>query len=307
MPPIVDMIDTAKYSDIENARDNPVLMELPDLLSPDTNLLQISKEMEVQTTSLPVASWPSEHMMNMSLSESERLQIVNTTRGQHKNPEWHAQRLGAITASRAHRVISLMKRGKSSPDNLVRDIVHPKEIHFSNTAMSWGTMKEAVAMDDYIKCFKLSHSMVSVNTQPGLYVHPIHNYIRASPDAVINCQCHGDRLVEIKCPYSIRNEDLNTTQLKYVRFLNSTYQLVDETRGYFDQVQTQMAVCEIDCCDFVVWSKKGHIIAPVQQSVSWLDKSLPLLVSFFEEFVVPEIQTGKLLKRIKGTKNDIGE
>lgn len=40
----------------------------------------------------------------------------------------------------------------------------------------------------------------------GLYVHQTKPYIGASPDALLQCKCHGISLVEIKCPYTIRNE-----------------------------------------------------------------------------------------------------
>ena len=98
----------AKYSHIANASDNPVLMELPDFLTLDNNVLQTSKEIEVHTTHLSVVTWPIVWWACPCLKVSERMQIVDTTRGQHNNPEWHDQRLGVIIASRAHCVISLV-------------------------------------------------------------------------------------------------------------------------------------------------------------------------------------------------------
>ena len=45
----------------------------------------------------------------------------------------------------------------------------------------------------------------------GLVLHPQHRYIGASPDGLCTCRCCPNMVLEIKCPYSIKeaNKTLN--------------------------------------------------------------------------------------------------
>jgi hypothetical protein len=38
----------------------------------------------------------------------------------------------------------------------------------------------------------------------GLVVHPSYPYIGASPDGVVMCECCGEELLEIKCPFKYK-------------------------------------------------------------------------------------------------------
>ena len=42
----------------------------------------------------------------------------------------------------------------------------------------------------------------------GLMVDTDLPFIGASADAITNCECHGKRVVEVKCPYSFRDKTL---------------------------------------------------------------------------------------------------
>ena len=39
----------------------------------------------------------------------------------------------------------------------------------------------------------------------GLHVNPKYPYLGASPDGLVTCACCGNGLLEVKCPYSVRN------------------------------------------------------------------------------------------------------
>ena len=42
----------------------------------------------------------------------------------------------------------------------------------------------------------------------GLHVNPSFPHLGASPDGIVSCCCCGKGLLEIKCPYSKREIDL---------------------------------------------------------------------------------------------------
>ena len=48
-----------------------------------------------------------------------------------------------------------------------------------------------------------------VKLQPcGLYIDKTRPFIAASLDNIMHCKCHGQSVVEIKCPHAVRNKTL---------------------------------------------------------------------------------------------------
>ena len=41
-----------------------------------------------------------------------------------------------------------------------------------------------------------------------LFIDPNRPYIAASPDGMFSCACHGDAVIEIKCPFKIRKKTI---------------------------------------------------------------------------------------------------
>lgn len=112
------------------------------------------------------------------------------------SPEWHAARLGKVTASRVADVMARTKSGASaSRANYAAQLVAerltgvPAE-SYTNAAMQWGTEREPEARAAY--SFITGAKVVEV----GFVDHPTLAMAGASPDGLI-----GDvGLIEIKCP-----------------------------------------------------------------------------------------------------------
>lgn len=113
-------------------------------------------------------------------------------------PEWKAQRLGKVTASRVSDVIAKTKTGYStSRTNYAAELVCERLTgaaaeHYTNAAMAWGTEKEPEARAAY-------EFMRNVDVAPAGFVdHPDIEESGASPDGYVG----EDGLIEIKCPIS---------------------------------------------------------------------------------------------------------
>ena len=63
--------------------------------------------------------------------------------------------------------------------------------------IKWGLKHEATAISAYLKMFEETHRAVEV-VRPGLLTHRKYSYIRASPDAIISCDCHSFNIIEIR-------------------------------------------------------------------------------------------------------------
>uniref|UniRef100_A0A8W8MHN0 YqaJ viral recombinase domain-containing protein n=1 Tax=Magallana gigas TaxID=29159 RepID=A0A8W8MHN0_MAGGI len=73
-----------------------------------------------------------------------------------------------------------------------------------DTSNQVGKTKEEVALKEYAEMMKIHHPSFSAR-RSGLMLNPHYPTLGASPDAVTDCMCCGKGLVEIKCPFKIRD------------------------------------------------------------------------------------------------------
>lgn len=147
--------------------------------------------------------------------------------------EWHAARLGRVTASRVADVMARTKSGwGASRANYEAELVcerltGQRSEGFTNAAMAWGTETEPQARAAY--AFMLDADVAEV----GFVEHPRIAMSGASPDGLVG----ADGLVEIKCPQSKTHIDTLLGQ--------------SVPSKYVTQMQWQMACTERAWCDFV--------------------------------------------------------
>ena len=140
---------------------------------------------------------------------------------------------------------------------------------------------------------------------PGLVTHRKYPYIRASLDAIINCNCHGYNIFEIKCSYNARCMESKQTVLEskndYVKIrINGKLELVcTHIYGYYEQVMTQLSCSEEKSATLIIWSKLGFMDLPIQFDAQyWCKSMLPKFKQFFETIVVREILTEHRTKQL---------
>lgn len=148
-------------------------------------------------------------------------------------PEWHAARLGKVTASRLADVLAKVKSGEAAARanyraELVAERLTGKHADgFVNAAMKWGTEAEPLARAAYEAEFGLLVQEV------GLIDHPSIPMTGASPDGLVSI----DGLIEIKCPET--KAHINTLLRKAA------------PEQYIPQMQWQMACTGRAWVDFV--------------------------------------------------------
>ena len=149
------------------------------------------------------------------------------------SPEWFAQRLGKVTASRVADVIAKTKTGYStSRENYMAQLVCERMTgvvaeSFTNAAMQHGTDTEPLARAAYE-----AHADVLVD-EVAMIAHPTIEQAGASPDGLV-----GDvGQLEIKCPNTATHIDTLLSQTVPSK--------------YNTQMQWQMACTGRQWCDFV--------------------------------------------------------
>ncbi|XP_067126883.1 uncharacterized protein [Centruroides vittatus] len=82
---------------------------------------------------------------------------------------------------------------------------------------------------------------------------------RGLPTVVVDCNCCGQGVVEMKCPWCQQQQKIDENIPNYLVKQNANY-TISKSCNYYYQMQTQIFVCNVEYCEFVVWIEKSlHI------------------------------------------------
>ena len=195
--------------------------------------------------------------------------------------EWHAMRLGKVTASNMKNVMSngrgsaLSKMSETYMMDLIAErLTGESKPFFENDAMRWGTETEPQA-----------RAMFEI--QEGVEVEEVafieyDDYTGVSPDGLI-----GEfGLIEIKCPNT-------STQIK--RALSDDY-----AADYKDQIQMQLWVSGRQYCYFLSFDPRldcaaGYLLQKVERDEEYIKKMAEKTTAFVTKMneLLNTLQQGK--------------
>ncbi len=229
-----------------------------------------------------------EVFQSLALTKAEAEHIEKATKKQRECTEWYRQRAGRLTSSTFHNIY--VRKKQSNPDVLVKRLLSKKDIS-TVPAIKWGVEHEETARRDYICKMSLSHQHFEC-TLVGLTINPLYPFLGASPDGHIQCECCGQGLLEIKCPFSGRHS--HPQELKGMPGSFLKINGLSRSHKYYTQVQGQLAMCDKDFCDFVVWTPKGIIVERINRDLPFWEKLIAKLTAFYVENMLPELISHRL-------------
>jgi putative phage-type endonuclease len=195
-------------------------------------------------------------------------------------PEWFAQRLGKVTASRIADIMAKTKTGVSaSRGNYLAQLVAERLTGqsadtFKSGAMQHGTETEPQARMVY------EAETGQIVTEVAMINHPTIEMSGASPDGLVGT----DGLVEIKCP----NTSTHIASL-----------MADKApSGYIPQMQWQMACTGRAWCDFVSFDPR------MPEDMQLLIKRVPRDEALIAEY---EAEVIKFLAEVQETVDKLIE
>jgi len=292
---------------------------MPDRIDGESPVIAFAWEISVANYPVPIAFLPHklfELCQSPGFAEEKQLfcnsikytadnlsKIQECTVGQSDNVEWYNQRMGALTASNFGRVLRFMRNESRKVEGLLKQVQNyamrgMQSVPKTNIpSLQWGLKCESVAKKAYESLMRNSHSSLVIS-HSGLCVDADYPFLRASPDGIVTCSCHGESwLIEAKCPWNARNMDpldaVTSGTIKYMDFNNDELSLIPgEGRGYYEQVQGTMAVTGMTRCDVILWTLCGILVKSVSFDEDFWEKTAkPKLVEFFNKYVVSEILT----------------
>lgn len=258
---------------------------------------------ELDADALQTLCIDSERMM--TLSDQQCKYVEEVTRDQSGSASWHDLRIGRITASVANDVLH------TDPVNMAQSLLtkicqRGKVVH--SPSLQWGVQHEpdAFMLHSAVCGISVSASyqmpsgyVIATNPEPhtncssrkaGLVISSVKPHVAASPDDFIWCDCCGLCVIEIKCPYSMRDGNLMEGFRDGQFCLTPEYKF-KTTHRYFAQVQMQMYVCGLAYCDFVLWSPGDCVITRVPRDDDSIESMIPKLDMLWKRFVLPELLT----------------
>ncbi|CAC5419442.1 unnamed protein product [Mytilus coruscus] len=121
----------------------------------------------------------------------------------------------------------------------------------NSSSLEWGRKKEETALNLYMKVNKKTHQKACMQRY-GLLLYEIMSYIVYSVDGIFTCKCHTSRVIEVKCPYSARFDNLKDVAADKLH--------MDE---HYHEIQGQMGIDGLDKCDLVIYTSKGICVTTV--------------------------------------------
>ena len=160
----------------------------------------------------------------MTNDEVRRVEIE--TRGQSGNEMWFDQTEGRITASNFHTyhtkmesILKSRKRSKSTYTLLVFNILNKSDDISHLPQIKWGIEHEKDAIKSFLSDVASKHAnAMNGFKQRGLFIKLDYAFLAASPDGLFVCDCCSPAILEVKCPFSVKEENIN---------LKATYKRVD--------------------------------------------------------------------------------
>ena len=149
----------------------------------------------------------------LDISPAQQRHLETITRDQAKSHLWMKYRAGRITASRLFQAVHTDPNKPAI--SLVSAICYPESVKFTSSATKYGCEHERKAIDAYKLKQQQDHQQLKV-TPAGLVLYLTKSCFGASPDSFLECLCCGSGVLEVKCPYCLRDTDIRNCPIKNI-------------------------------------------------------------------------------------------
>lgn len=219
------------------------------------------------------------HMEKLFSNQRKWQDIERDTVDQSRSDLWHRLHKELITASKFGTICRMQPT--TSCTNVVLSIRYPKYVDAAAT--NYGRENEA-------KARKMIEEQLNITIKLcGLFIDRDIPYLGASPDGLID----EDGVVEIKCPYTARNGNLEKCIEEMPalrRIYNSKRDGLNKSHHYYYQVQGQLHITRRTYCIFALWNSDDIKVITVHRDDDfWQSRMEPHLCRFYVNCVLPEI------------------
>ena len=284
---VMNVIPDSGIGILKTPKDSTEILSLPEQVQ---QVLQSTRSLDKENIDINAIS--AEILQSMTLDRTLADRIEYETRRQRECDLWYKLRKGRITASVAysyHKKIQCMnkQRNRTGPEYLTK-LCLDRNTQFSSPATNWGIDHEDTALSEYESAMKIVHNNFNVQ-KCGLLIDTPFPMYAASPDGIGKCICCGKRLIEVKCPFKIKDNNPATSfaETDFLTTDNSGNVILRRNHKYYCQVQMQMFISNCFKLDFVVWTTKGILIREIIFDQDYWNEIIADLDIFYKQFIIP--------------------
>ncbi|KAG1674649.1 Exonuclease [Nymphon striatum] len=245
------------------------------LLAPIANHILQSKDFTEKSKDQQIKYFRDTMLLNKNTIKG----VTELTCGQRVKDSWHMIRKGRLTASNFGHVL----QSKTVSPSLIKRLISAYDLSRVK-AVAWGVNNEAEAINKFSAVSGLEVK------ETGIWLEE-SGLLGASPDGLVG----QDAVLEVKCPYTIRNQIIKEG-LKNKSFCLAYDNLgfsLKKNHPYWHQVQGQMHLTGRKYCYFVVWTIKDTLILNISKDEEW-GKNLDILRNFYLNYIFSELAKSNL-------------
>lgn len=232
--------------------------------------------------------------VNIDVTQKMAISVEKESRQQYKSKIWFKYRSGRITASKMK--LACHTNAANPSQSLIKQICYPESFVFHSKQTDWGHAHEGSARSRYDVKMKELHNDFDV-CDSGLIINTQWPSIGATPDGRVSCTCCGKGIMEIKCPYSHKENTIEQALAdnKFCLKKDSNGKLyLDPTHAYYYQVQTQLFVADVNYCDFCVCTfthsqENDLYIERIGKDFQFWTGCITKASHFFKTCILPEL------------------
>ena len=206
------------------------------------------------------------------INNADREEVEHQTRGQGSSKHWAFERTKRLQSSNFGRICKLTERTGASVyakslTELVPQIKVPSILHSNRY--------EAVALK------KFAEHVGKSTSKCGIHVCADFPFLGGSPDALLVELDGSVSVVEVKCPYSARDQAISCKTVPYLEERDGNVQLKCN-HDYFFQIQGQMLCVGAEMAYFIVYSFKDMLTLKIARDNEFIKIMVGRLQAFFD-------------------------
>jgi hypothetical protein len=218
-------------------------------------------------------------LSSLQKTEKEIIQLSKATVEQTTSNLWFSEPMKRLTASSFGKICKM--RATTDPKKTCKTLLQSP--FTGNKYTNYGKDHESIARAEFAEVIEKEIGTCGFFVGQNKYF-----YLGATPDGLIG----DEALVEIKCPYSAREdtptEAIVKKKVKFASFIDNIFKL-KRNHDYFYQIQGQFHVTQRQYCYFVFWTPKGILFEKVDRDEQFFaNKMQKQLHNFYYNYYADE-------------------
>ena len=169
---------------------------------------------------------------------------------------------------------------------------------FESEETKYGKSMEPHAIQRLISKSKRLHKNFNVS-ESGLVLLEENPFTGASPDSNVDCSCCGRGVLKVKCPSSIKRENLSHENLSFLTLRENDKVTLKQNHSFWYQLQIQKGVTGKNHCDFFIYIHFGAHQERITLNPEIWKNFLQTLQEFWYKYLAPEILSKNFRRLLK--------